>query len=88
MMLSAPVVNAEVINVSVKRMVPTEPVTALEIIAIVKSLLSGRVLSIKKQASYKNPDCHLVKLLEDKGEFQVIRLGCKPTEKVVTTAKK
>lgn len=68
--------TAEVINIPIQRSVATQPVTSLEIIAIVKSLLSGRVLSIKKLSSYNNPDCHLVKLLEDKGEFQIIRLGC------------
>jgi len=68
--------NAEVINIPLKRVVATQPITSLEIISIVKSLLSGRVLSIKKQSSYSNPDCHTVKLLEDKGEFQVIKVGC------------
>ncbi len=72
----SPLASAEVLNIPVKRAVPTQPVTTLEIVAIVKSLLSGRVLSIKKQASYSNPDCHHVKLLEDKGEFQLIKLGC------------
>lgn len=67
---------AEVINVPVKRAVATQPITSLEVIAIVKSLLNGRILSIKKRSSYTNPDCHLVKLLEDKGEFQMIKVGC------------
>lgn len=70
------IASAEVINIPIQRSVATQPITNLEIIAIVKSLLTGRVLSIKKQSSYDNPDCHLVKLLEDKGEFQIIRLGC------------
>ena len=77
---------AEVINIPVKRAVATQPITSLEIIAIVKSLLSGRILSIKKQPSYSNPDCHLVKLLEDKGEFQIIKLGCF-VENIVKTDK-
>ena len=68
--------NAEIINIPIQRTIATQPVTSLEIIAIVKSLLSGRILSIKKASSYTNPDCHFVKLLEDKGEFQIIRLGC------------
>jgi len=68
--------RAEVINIPVKRAVATQPITTLEIIAIVKSLLHGRILSVRKQSSYSNPDCHLVKLLEDKGEFQLIKLGC------------
>ncbi len=68
--------NAEVINIPLQRVVATQPITSLEVIAIVKSLLNGRVLSIKKQSSYSNPDCHTVKFLEDKGEFQVIKIGC------------
>ncbi len=70
------IANAEVINIPLQRVVATQPITRLEVIAIVKSLLNGRVLSIKKQSSYSNPDCHTVKLLEDKGEFQVIKVGC------------
>ena len=68
--------NAEVINIPLQRVVATQPITSLEVISIVKSLLNGRILSIKKQSSYSNPDCHTVKLLEDEGEFQVIKVGC------------
>lgn len=68
--------NAEVIDIPIQRSVATQPMTKLEIISIVKSLLSGRILSIKKQSSYTNPDCYHVKFLEDKGEFQLIKLGC------------
>lgn len=75
-LLSTSIINAEIINIPLHRSIATQPITSLEIIAIVKSLLSGRVLSIKKLSSYNNPDCHQVKLLEDKGEFQIIRLGC------------
>lgn len=76
--------SAEVINIPIQRSVATQPVTSLEIIAIVKSLLNGRVLSIKKLSSYSNPDCHQVKLLEDEGEFQIIKLGCY-TDSIVQT---
>lgn len=68
--------SAEVLNIPLQRVIATQPITSLEVIAIVKSLLNGRVLSIKKQSSYSNPDCHTVKFLEDKGEFQVIKIGC------------
>ncbi len=68
--------SAEGINIPLQRSVATQPITTLEIIALVKTLLNGRVLSIKKQSSYLNPDCHTVKFLEDKGEFQVIKVGC------------
>ncbi len=75
-LLFSSLASAEVIHIPVKRTISTQPITSLEIIAIVKTLLNGRVLSIKKQASYSNPDCHYVKLLEDKGEFQMIKLAC------------
>ncbi len=68
--------QAEVITIPIKRTIPTQPITPLEVIAIVKTILSGRVLSIKKQSSYTNPDCYHVKFLEDQGEFQMIKLGC------------
>jgi len=77
--------SAEVINIPIQRTISTQPITTLEIISIVKSLLNGRVLSIKKLSSYSNPDCHQVKLLEDEGEFQIIRLGCYIDKAVVRT---
>ena len=60
----------------IQRVVPTQPITKLEVIGMVKSILNGRVLSVKKQSTYTNPDCHHVKFLEDKGEFQMIQIGC------------
>ena len=69
-------VKAEVISIPIKRTIATQPITQLEVVAIVKTILNGRVLSIKKQSSYTNPDCHHVKFLEDQGEFQMIKLGC------------
>lgn len=69
-------VQAEVISIPIARSVATQPITTLEIIAMVKTILNGRVLSIKKQSSYTNPDCHHVKFLEDQGEFQMIKVGC------------
>ena len=68
--------QAEVISMPIQRVVPTQPITKLEIIALIKSFLSGRVLAVKKQSTYSNPDCHHVKFLEDHGEFQMIRVGC------------
>jgi len=64
------------LNIPLERIIATQPITTLEVMAIVKSLLSGRVLAIKKSSTYSNPDCHLVKFLEDKGEFQMIKVGC------------
>jgi hypothetical protein len=70
------IVHADDINIPIQRSIATQPVTKLEVIAIVKSILSGRVLSVKKHSTYTNPDCHHVKFLEDQGEFQRIKLGC------------
>ncbi len=78
--------HAEVISIPIKRTIATQPITQLEVIAIVKTILNGRVLSIKKQSSYTNPDCHHVKFLEDQGEFQMINLGCY-VEAIVQTQK-
>ncbi len=86
-MLTAQFTSAKTLTIPVQRPVATQPITKLEIIAIVKSLLSGRVLSIKKISSYSNPDCHLVKFLEDKGEFQIIKLGCFSDSNLAKTAK-
>ena len=68
--------QAEIISMPIQRVVPTQPITELEIIAMIKSILSGRVLAVKKQSTYANPDCHHVKFLEDRGEFQMIEIGC------------
>ncbi len=69
-------VNAGGLNIPIQRSVSTQPINTLEVVSAVKTLLSGRVLSVKKKATYANPDCHLVKFLEDKGEFQLITVGC------------
>jgi len=68
--------QAEVILMPIHRTIPTQPITKLEVVGMVKSILSGRVLSVKKQSTYANPDCHHIKFLEDKGEFHIIELGC------------
>ena len=80
-------VHADDINIPIKRSIATQPVTQLEVIAIVKSFLNGRVLSVKKHSTYTNPDCHHVKFLEDQGEFQMIKLGCY-IENIVQTRRK
>ncbi len=68
---------AEDIELPLKRTIATQSVTTLEVISTVKNLVgSGRVLSIKKQSSYSNPDCHHVKALSQNGELQNIKLGC------------
>lgn len=68
--------HAEVITMPIHRAIPTQPITTLEVVALIKTILSGRVLAVKKSSTYSNPDCHHVKFLEDKGEFQMINVGC------------
>lgn len=68
--------HAEVILMPIHRVIPTQPITKLEVVGMVKSILSGRVLSVKKQSTNANPDCHHIKFLEDKGEFHIIEIGC------------
>lgn len=68
--------HAEVIFMPIQRVIPTQPITKLEVIGMVKSILNGRVLSVKKQSTYTNPDCHHIKFLEDQGEFHMIQVGC------------
>jgi len=68
--------QAEVILMPIHRDVPTQPITRLEVVAMIKTILNGRVLALKKQSTYTNPDCHHVKFLEDKGEFHMIKIGC------------
>ena len=69
------VATAKVTNIPIKRSIATQPITALEVIAVVKSFFTGRILSINEKRTYESPDCHQVKLLEEKGEFQVIKVG-------------
>ncbi len=68
--------QAEVILMPIQRVIPTQPITQLEVIGMVKSILNGRVLAVKKQSTYTNPDCHHIKFLEDQGEFHMIQVGC------------
>lgn len=68
---------AGVIYLPVHRSIKNQPITTLEVVALVKSKHKGRILSVKKHAAYRNPDCHYVKLLENNGEFQLIKVGCR-----------
>lgn len=70
------ITHAEVLNIPITRVISTQPISALEIISTLKTIFNGRVLSLKKKSTYTNPDCHHVKFLEDRGEFQLITIGC------------
>lgn len=56
-----------------------KPASKLEIIAAVKSKYSGKIeiLSIRKQHKSHGKNCHHVKMLDSKGEFIEIQVGCK-----------
>jgi len=68
---------AGVIYLKAKRSDANHPITKLEVVALVKSKLKGRILSVKKQRTYKYPDCYHVKLLQNDGEFQLIKVACR-----------
>jgi len=68
--------HADVLNIPMKRTVATQSINTLEVVSVIKTLFNGRILSIRKKATYTNPDCHLVKFLEDKGELKFITVGC------------
>ena len=74
--INCQIAQAEVIVMPIQRAIPTQPITSLEIVAMIKTVLNGRVLALKKQSTYTNPDCHHIKFLEDEGEFHMIQVGC------------
>lgn len=55
-----------------------KPASKLEIIAAVKSKYSGKIeiLSIRKKDKSYGKNCHHVKMLDSKGEFIEIQVGC------------
>ncbi len=67
---------AGVIHLPLKRTSANQPISKLEVVALVKSRMKGRILSVKRHAKYNFPDCHYVKLLEDDGEYQLIKVAC------------
>lgn len=68
---------AGTIYIPVHRTIKNQPITKLEVVSLVKAKHKGRVLLVKKRATYSSPDCHHVKLLENSGEFQMIKVGCR-----------
>lgn len=67
---------AGVIYLPIRRTNAKQPITKLEVVALVKSKIKGRILSVKKRSKYKYPDCFHVKMLEHNGEYQLIKVGC------------
>jgi len=68
---------AGVVHLKIKRSDTNKPITKLEVVALVKSKMKGRILSVKKQRSYKYPDCYHVKLLQFDGEYQLVKVACR-----------
>ena len=72
------VASAGVYHLSLKRTNANEPISKLEVVSRVKkSKYKGRILSVKKQRTYKHPDCYHVKLLQTDGEYQLIKVACR-----------
>ncbi len=72
------VVSAGVFHLSLKRTKANEPISKLEVVSrIKKSKYKGRILSVKKQRTYKYPDCYHVKMLQDDGEYLLIKVACR-----------
>jgi len=68
---------AGVVHLKIKRSDKNKPITKIEVVALVKSKMKGRILSVKKQRSYKYPDCYHVKLLQFDGEYQLVKVACR-----------
>jgi len=72
------VVSAGVFHLSLKRTNANEPISKLEVVSRVKkSKYKGRILSVKKQRTYKYPDCFHVKVLQIDGEYLLIKVACR-----------
>lgn len=62
-------------KVSMTRENPTSPLRKSTIMAKVKQLYPGRVLSIMEDKT-RGDDCHIVKLMGADGEFRIIHVAC------------
>lgn len=75
---SMPVVMAETAvpyKISMERDQPNSPLRKSTIMAHVKKEFPGRVLSIFPDTD-NGPDCHIVKLMGEDGEFRIIHVAC------------
>lgn len=62
-------------KVSMKRTDPNNPLRKSTIMAKVKELYPGRILSIVENNT-GGPDCHIVKMMGDDGEFRIVHVAC------------
>ncbi|HPY40626.1 MAG TPA: hypothetical protein PLM98_08920 [Thiolinea sp.] len=54
---------------------PDQPLRKSTIMGTVKDKFAGRILAIEAQPE-RGPDCHVVKLMGDDGEFRIIHVAC------------
>jgi len=74
LLLSSLAASAEVINLKLPR-INNNPITKLEVVALIKSAIQGRILSVKRHSG-GNPDCHYVKILRKDGEYILVKVSC------------
>jgi len=73
-----PVVMAETAvpyKIDMQRDQPDSPLRKSTIMAHVKKEYPGRILSILPDTD-NGPDCHIVKLMGEDGEFRIIHVAC------------
>lgn len=64
-------------RISLERSSPDQPIGRDAIIAKVKSQYQGRVLSIQEKPQLpSHPDCHIVRMLSEQGEYLTIKVAC------------
>lgn len=65
------------LDVKLQRLYKDGPVSKLDIINSVKKKFEGRILSVrKKYEDIPENTCHIVKLIDGKGELLILRVGC------------
>lgn len=62
-------------KIHMSRTQPDQPLRKSTIMGRVKDEFAGRILSIEPQTD-RGPDCHVVKLMGDDGEFRIIHVAC------------
>ncbi|HMT92457.1 hypothetical protein [uncultured Thiothrix sp.] len=62
-------------KIQMTRTQPDQPLRKSTIMGKVKDMYPGRILSIEPQSD-RGPDCHVVKLMGDDGEFRIIHVAC------------
>lgn len=65
--------NAEFITL--KPVPPNTIITKGDVVVEIKRLYQGRILSVSKDKAHGD-NCHVIKLLTDKGEFKTINVSC------------